>query len=260
MSGSAEPADTAPPEETGTRPSGRRAARLLPAGRRARAVLVAVLTVVVTAGIGLGVAFAFPTQYAARAQLVYLLGDEQPTGFLREDRNLSTQVQLLRSRAVLEPVARKHGLTDKDLGRKLHIDLVSGTEVMNLRLDDPSRRAGRTVLQEVLDQYMTVADHVAPSTLRTYLNKQLADVRDQMQKPGLSGSERQTLLERQMTLLDRLDSVNLAGAQVKVVVPPYSDPDAVSPRPLFGLVTGALVGMLAVGCLTLWQARRWARE
>jgi uncharacterized protein involved in exopolysaccharide biosynthesis len=225
-----------------------------------RLCLLACLIVVIGAAIGYASSWLIQAQYGARSEILYTLREDQPTGFLREDRNLSTQVQLLRSRAVLEPVARKHGLTDKDLGRKLHIDLVSGTEVMNLRLDDPSRRAGRTVLQEVLDQYMTVADHVAPSTLRTYLNKQLADVRDQMRKPGLSGSERQTLLERQMTLLDRLDSVNLAGAQVKVVVPPYSDPDAVSPRPLFGLVTGALVGVLAVGCLTLWQARRWARE
>lgn len=116
------------------------------------------------------------------------------------------------------------------------------------------------MLARLISRYQNVADNVAPSSLRTYLQQQLDDVRRREADTKLSGAERDALVQRETTLLDRLDSVNLAGAQVKVVVPPYSDPDPVSPRPWLGLAAGALAGVLISGCLVLWRARRWAKD
>ena len=70
-----------------------------------RLAVVAVMIVVVGAGAGCIVSLLLPTQYAARAELQYNLSQAMPNELLREDRRLTTQLVLLRSRVVLGPVA-----------------------------------------------------------------------------------------------------------------------------------------------------------
>lgn len=228
-------------------------------GRAVRLSLLAVVIVVLGAAAGFVAALQFPAQYAARAELVYLIGQEEPTGFLREDRNLTTQVLLLSSRSVLEPVAATAGLTVKRLEDKFHVELVEGSEVIRLEVRDESREAGQAILTRIIDRYTTVSRDVAPSETRAYLQTQLDDVRSRLAQPRLDGSERGALTERETALLAQVDSLNLAGAQVKVVVPPYSAPDPVSPQPWLAGAAGALVGILVAGTLALVQARRWTR-
>jgi uncharacterized protein involved in exopolysaccharide biosynthesis len=237
----------------------RPARRQLPPGQGVRLFLMALVIVALGGSVGFAGSFLFPTEYAARAELVYLLGAEQPTGFLREDRNLTTQVLLLQSRSVLEPVAAANGLTVQELEEKLDVELVSGSEVLRLEIDDQSREVGQSLLTQIIERYTVVANDVAPADTRAYLESQLADVRARLTGPGLTAAERGALTERETALLSQVDSINLAGAQVKVVVPPYTAMDPVSPQPLLGLATGALVGLVVAGGVVLWQARRWTR-
>jgi uncharacterized protein involved in exopolysaccharide biosynthesis len=233
--------------------------RQLRRGQAARLSFVALVIVVLGAAAGFAASLQFPVQYAARAELVYLIGQEEPTGFLREDRNLTTQVLLLGSRSVLEPVATTEGLTVKDLENKFHAELVEGSEVINVEVHDESREAGQAILTRIIDRYRTVSNDVAPAETRAYLQTQLDDVRRRLADAGLGESERGALTERETTLLAQVDSLNLAGAQVKVVVAPYSAPEPVSPQPLLGAAAGALVGVLVAGTVVLVQARRWTR-
>ena len=186
------------------------------------------MIVLLGAAAGFVASLQFPVQYAARAELVYLIGQEEPTGFLREDRNLTTQVILLRSRSVLEPVAATEGLTVKGLD-EFQVELVEGSEVIRLEVRDESREAGQAILTQIIDRYTTVSRDIAPAETRAYLQTQLEEVRRRLAEPSLEGSERGALTERETTLLAQVDSLNLAGAQVKVVVAPYSAPGSREP-------------------------------
>ena len=124
------------------------------------------MIVLLGAAAGFVASLQFPVQYAARAELVYLIGQEEPTGFLREDRNLTTQVILLRSRSVLEPVAATEGLTVKGLEDKFQVELVEGSEVIRLEVRDESREAGQAILTQIIDRYTTVSRDIAPEDPR----------------------------------------------------------------------------------------------
>ena len=252
QSNGAFPAEPRPPSVD----QGRRLPR---PGQAVRLSLLALAIVVSGAVAGFVASLQFPVQYAARAELVYLIGQEAPTGFLREDRNLTTQALLLRSRSVLAPVAATAGLTADGLEKKFQVELVEGSEVIRLEVRDESREAGQAILTRIIDRYTTVSRDVAPAETRAYLQAQLDEVRRRLAQPRLDGSERGALTERETALLAQVDSLNLAGAQVKVVVAPYSAPDPVSPQPLLAAAAGALVGLLVAGTLILVQARRWTR-
>ncbi len=233
--------------------------RQLPPGQGARLLLLALVIVAVGGSASFVGSFLFPEKYAARAELIFLIGTEQPTGFLREDRNLTTQVLLLRSRAVVEPVAARNGLTVAQLEDKLVVGIAEGSEIINVEVQDSSRDVGTVLLRGIIDSYVSVSGDVAPAATRQYVQGQLNDVRTRLAAPGLGTGERAALTERETGLLGQIDSLNLAGSQVKIVVPPYSVADAVSPQPLLAASTGALVGLVVAGGVVLWQARRWTR-
>ena len=117
---------------------------------------------------------------AAQAELLYSLTQEQPTGFLREDRNLSTQLVLLESRTVLAPVARQNDISVEDLAEALEANVVSESEVIQLRLTDTGRRRAANMLQSVVDQYLDASANTQRAELRTYLEGQLQGVVDQI--------------------------------------------------------------------------------
>ena len=115
-------------------------------------ILLALLLVVVGAFAGSAVAAAMPTLYAAHSDVVYPLVQQQPTGFLREDRNLSTQQVLIASREVLDPVAAKFKVSADDLDKHLTTEVVNDSEVIRLQFTDPSRAQARKVLAAVVDR------------------------------------------------------------------------------------------------------------
>jgi uncharacterized protein involved in exopolysaccharide biosynthesis len=206
-----------------------------------------------------------PTTYAAQAELLYSLTQEQPTGFLREDRNLSTQLVLLESRTVLVPAARENAVSVADLAEALEASVVSESEVIQLRLTDTSRARAAAMLRSIVDQYLIASANTERAELRTYLEGQLQGVTDQIAAlrgdPNRQG-EIPPLAQREQVLRGQLDEVRfteLAGAGSKVLVEPYIAPEPVSPKPLItigaGVTAALLIALLAVAVI----ARRMTR-
>ena len=68
----------------------------------------------------------------------------------------------------------------------------------------------------------------------------------------------QTQQSRQQQLQAQLDALNQAPV-AQLLTPPY-EAGAVSPRPVFAAVAGALVGLVLAACVIAVLARTWARS
>lgn len=224
--------------------------------------LLTVLLVVLGTGVGFGISLLLPTQYAARADLVYLLTREQPTGFLREDRNLSTQLVLLTSRTVLGPVADRSGIPVEDLADALTVSVVEESEVIALELRDGDPDRAGDVLDAIVDRYLAVSNNDERSAVRDYLDGELRTVLqriDEVRAAQDPSGELGPLVDREQQLRTRLDELNLsdlAGPGARVLVAPYVVPDPVSPQPVVAAVTGGLAALLVAALAVALLVRR----
>ena len=239
-------------------------------------ILLALLLVGVGARAGSVVAAHMPTLYAAHSDVVYPLVQEQPTGFLRQDRNLSTQEVLIASREVLDPVAKQFGIAADDLDQHLTTEVVDDSEVIRLQFTDPSRAQARKVLASIVDQYVKISNNPSRTAVRQYLDAQLADVQsrlatarkeaDDVGSLGLSQAAQaqvDALVTREATLLGQIDEqqfASIAGPVPRVTVPPYVEHDAVSPHRLLVTGGGALAGLVVALIVVAVLARRMTRH
>ena len=140
-----------------------------------RLCVLAGLIVVVGAAIGFVSSWLIQAQYGARSEILYTLREDQPTGFLREDRNLTTQVVLIDSRPVLEPVAVANGLTVDQLADKVTSNVAEGSEIIEIEVRDADRREGIRLVDAVTQQYLAVANGAADEN-RRYLEEPAHEV------------------------------------------------------------------------------------
>jgi uncharacterized protein involved in exopolysaccharide biosynthesis len=207
--------------------------------------------------VGFLTTLAMETQYAAVTDFEYPISQEQPTGFLREDRNLTTQVVLLGNRAVLLPVAAKNGLSVEDLAEKSSAEVVDGSEIVRLEVRDPDRAVAVKLASEISAQYIDVTSAFAQES-RQYVLAQLDKVQRDL-AAAETAAERESLIERRAALRDRLDSLRLASAPARILTPAYSPDEPVSPNRLLAAAAGGLaallVGLVAVALLMRRKAR-----
>jgi uncharacterized protein involved in exopolysaccharide biosynthesis len=217
-----------------------------------------------------------PTLYAAHSDVVYPLVQQQPTGFLREDRNLSTQQVLIASREVLDPVAAKFKVSADNLDKHLTTEVVNDSEVIRLQFTDPSRAQARKVLAAVVDQYVKISNNPSRTAVRQYLDAQLADVqarlataRTQADSAGNLGltqaaqAQVDALVTREATLLGQIDEEQfaaIAGPAPRIAVPAYVEHAAVSPKRLLVTAGGALAGLVVALIVVAVVARRMTRH
>lgn len=232
-----------------------------------RLVTVGVVLVLLGAGAGLGVGALLPKEYAARADVLYLLTREQPTGFLREDRNITTQLVMVQSRSVLEPVAVEFGTSVEELTAAVSAEVVDQSEVLRIEVRDGDPVFAQNVLTAIVDGYLEVSNNDPRSELHDYLDGQLIDVLGRLGELGPSGAARQAeraaLVDREQDLRSRLDDLavtDVAGPAARVLVPPYVTTDPVSPRPLVTAATGALAGLIVAAIAVAVAARRLIRS
>jgi capsular polysaccharide biosynthesis protein len=263
--------DQAPSTRVTVRPRPRR--RLTPRYRLTLALLAIVL-VGVGATAGSAVADWMPKMYAAHADVLYPLVQEQPTGFLRQDRNLSTQEVLLASRTVLDPVSLEFGILVEDLADELETEVVEESEIIRIQFTDTSRAQARKVLVAILARYQEASNNPQRSQLRAYLDAQLVDVQarlgtardDAAGAPlGLTQAalaQIDALVQREATLHSQIDEDQLAaigGPAPLITVPPYVEHDAVSPQPALAIGGGALAGLVVALVVVAVLARRMTR-
>jgi capsular polysaccharide biosynthesis protein len=251
----------------------RRRRRLTPL-HRVLLLLLVIALVGVGALAGRMVADRMPKMYAAHADVLYPLVQEQPTGFLRQDRNLSTQEVLLTGRTVLDPVAAQFKVPVEDLVDQLSTEVVDESEVIRVQFTDPSRAQARKVLLAIVSKYVEVSNNPQRTALRAYLDAQLADVQARLataraaaagQVLGLTQAaqaEIDALVQRETTLQGQIDVDQLAaigGPAPQVTVVPYVEHDAVSPQPLLVTAGGALAGLVVGLIVVAVLARRMTR-
>jgi hypothetical protein len=251
-------------------------------GVTTRLVLVALILILLGTGAGLVGALVLPKTYGARAEILYPIGQDQQGGDpLRQDRNLSTQLVFLKSRAVLGPVAQQQGRQFKDVDEDLSVEVLQTSEVIQVEARGDTREAARQTLQAVMDGYLALAGQ--PSGVTRNLDTQLAETRanttrvqtqvDQLATGVAQGTATQTALnearaqltasvDREKAIQARIDEINLtgrSGPNAQLLTPPYVLPDPVKPQPLIAAGTGALVGLLVAGVVVAVGARRRTR-
>jgi len=232
---------------------------------------LATTIVLLTAGVALAGALLWPKTHTARAQLLFPITQEQPTGFLREDRSMTTQLVLIEGRPVLAPIAAAQGRTVEDLQRGIEATVVESSEIIQLEVRDRSPKRAVQTTQAVLDGYLGLGRSAQPA-LRERLqaelaaaNTALADAQAQLtaQQAGAAAGDTaalaplraavQTQQLRQQQLQAQLDALGLAPV-AQLLTPPYLA-DEVTPRPLSATVTGALVGLVLAACVVAVAAR-----
>jgi capsular polysaccharide biosynthesis protein len=248
----------------------------LDAGAWVRFALYAVLIVLGASLAGYVVGNLGGTVRAARSEVLYQLAAEQPSGNLRQDRQLSTQLVAIRSREVLDPVAKKFGLTREALSDKLHVSVLEDSEVIGLEVDDRSPSRARKLVDAITSEYLVHVPRNEATAARQYLEGQAAAVDQRLQQLGAdlarlpstaSASAQQTQMTAEMQSLftqrAQLDSRlqdatvdELRQPQLKQITKGYVAPDPISPKPWRGAATGALVGLVIAAVAIAVVVRR----
>jgi uncharacterized protein involved in exopolysaccharide biosynthesis len=262
--GNGSPAVRAPVETAG--PARRR--RVVLAANLRLAVL-AVMIVVVGAGAGYIGALLLPKQYAARAELHYSLSKAVVNELLREDRTLTTQLVLLRSRDVLGPVASDNGMTPEDLAENVSAEVVDSSEIIEVEVRDRTRERAQMVLTGVIARYLTEANRDWQDPVHSYLEFELSEVQKQLRAPDVSAENATELTQREEVLRGLLDSLqptpsisreSPSGPPARVLTDPYPVAEPVSLTPLFAAATGATTAFVVAGFVVLLVVRRRLRS
>lgn len=222
-----------------------------------RLALVALTVILVCVGLAGGVWLLVPTEYTGRTELLYPVAVEQPTGFLREDRNLTTQLLLIGSRAVVGPIAGAHGVPVEDLQRRVTVEVVDSSEIIRVDVRAADRAEAVQLASEITNRYMEISAGTRNAPAREYVSAELDRTREALKK-----SSAPNLRERERALVAQLDSLttaDLARPVPTVLVPPFSVPEPAGPGVEVALVTGALLGVLVAGPIVLLRVRRRRR-
>jgi hypothetical protein len=224
-----------------------------------RLCLLAGLIVVIGAAIGFVSSWLIQAQYGARSEILYTLREDQPTGFLREDRNLTTQVVLIDSRPVLEPVAVANGLSVDQLADKVTASVAEGSEIIEIEVRDADRQEGLRLVDAVTQRYLAVANGTADEN-RTYLEDQLESIEAQLSSPDTTPGLRAELSARRRDVLNRLDTLALTGPQARQLGASYTTSDPVTPRRALAAAVGAIAALLVAAVVVALLAMRWRRR
>lgn len=248
-----------------------------------RLVLLVLTIILLGTAAGLVGALVLPKTYGARAEVLYSTGGDQQGGGdpLKQDRELSTQLVYLQSRAVLGPVAQKEGRDFKDLTKDVSVSVLDNSNVIQVEAHGATKLAAMQTLQAIMDGYMTLVGQ--PTGVSRNLTTQLADAHanttalqtqvQQLTTAVGAGTATQAALNDARTQLTasqdlekaiqgRIDQLKLTGQDgpaAQLLTPPYSMPDAVFPQPLIAAGTGALVGLIVAGGVVAMAARRRTR-
>lgn len=233
---------------------------------RQLALMAALLVLLGCAG-GFGSSALVPARYAAQADVLYMLTREQATGFLREDRNITTQVVLMTSRTVLAPVAAEAGMPVEDLAASVQASVLDESEIIHVELTDGDPARAQRLLEEILVRYIDISNNDERSRMRDYLESELTIVLERMEEVRGLGQARQLelapLVDREQSIRTRLDDfrlTDLAGPAAQVLVAPYTSTEPVSPKPLVAAATGATAGLVVALLVLAVLARRMTRN
>ena len=252
-----------------------------------RYALYSLLIVAMAATAAYLVASQGPDVYGARSEILFERRTEQSTGFLRQDRNLTTQLVTLRTRAVLGPVASANAMAVDGLSKKLTVGIVDSSEVIRIQVNDRSAARAQELVAEISKQYLSRVDAAAPGETQRLLETDLGKIsRDidrlsarsaQLERARLDRASNanptpvptpaQTLTDAEIkSLLDQRTDVNarleaaridfINRPRVAQITKPYKLDDPISPKPLNAAAAGGLAGLVIAAIAVAVLARR----
>lgn len=247
---------------------------------RRLAVLAAIIVLVgALAGVAAGVLM--PKTYAARAELLYPITEELPTGFLREDRNLTTQLVVLRSRAVLGPVAAAEDVPLEQLESSVDISLLDSSEVIRIEVRDDSADVAKSLVDRIADTYLDMVTTDPDSSALKYVQSELvatetelAGARQSLNRlleleaagtEGLSdqidevSTEITDLRSRVQALRSERDEIQIierSDPAAELITQPYVVRAPISPGPAILGAAGAMTGIVVAACVAAFVLRR----
>ena len=233
--------------------------RKLSGGQRTQLVLLSLVLMVIGAVLGYAAALVLPAQYAARTTIQYNIAGENTGDFLKTDRNLTTQVVLITSRNVLQPVADANGLNVDALAKGVSASILNSSDIIQIQVKDADPNAAVTLADAIAKQYLVVANSSGP---RGYLQSQLDAVKKLQAAPaaGQTAADSAALATRAATLQAQLDQMNLTQNQSAVLTPAYPVSGAVSPNRTLAGLTGGVCGLIIALMAAVTLSRRWTRN
>jgi capsular polysaccharide biosynthesis protein len=247
-----------PPMPPGPRYAAAPQRRMLSGGQRGKLLMLTAALTIIGALLGFVVAAILPSTYAARTTIQYNIAGENTGDFLKTDRNLTTQVVLLTSRSVLQPVADANGVNVDDLTKQVSASILSSSDIIQLQVKNASPGTAVQLANGVAKQYLTVANSGGG---RGYLQSQLAGVRKQQSSSSFSATAADTaaLATRAAALQAQLDQMNLTQNMSSVLTPAYTLTDPVSPNRSLAGLAGGVSGLVIALMTAVTLARRWTR-
>jgi hypothetical protein len=250
-------------------------------------VIWAMLILIVGAEAGYLASYFQQAKYGARSEIYFELDNSLPSGFLRTDRALATQLVAIKSRETLLPVAQASKLTVNELSKKLHASIVTDSEVIRVEVDDPSRTRATALVSAITTQYLKTAKSNANADAETFVKAQIADLdkrrdglnadaarleasrlgRATLQNPNPAASPQQlsvqnelaSVIDQRRDLERRLDEITLdrlKQPRIQQLTQPYLLDDPVSPKPLRAALAGALAAFAIVAVAATFLIRR----
>jgi uncharacterized protein involved in exopolysaccharide biosynthesis len=221
-------------------------------------------------------------KYAARAEVLYEISQERPTGFLREDRSLTTQLALLRSRSVLDAVATATSTPVEKIESALSVQLVGGSsEIIRVEVQDPSSAKALTMVTAIVDRYLMVTREQGTKEALAYLQErrdrlaqEITAKRNEINaRPSVSSeasgdprvaasqAELESLLTRAdavSTEMDKLTVGQRTQQRIEVLVPGYALKDPVGPKPLLATAGAGITAAMVAAFVVAFLGRRRA--
>lgn len=262
--------------------------RDLEVGLLAAVVALVLLLTLGVASLAYALASMGEERYAAEAQILY----DSPASGAELDQELATQEVLLQSRAVLAPVAEAVGGRVADLQEALDVDIVGGSQILELRFEHSDPDSAAVLLDNITERYLSLSRDTAAQELggaEDIVQRELAETQEQLaaatgrrdelalareQAAGETGTPPADVEERSLDaeiirLQQRLGSLQERGvglqletaslASARLLDDVYVLEDPVAPRPLAAAAAGALVGLVVSGgAVALYLRRRSA--
>jgi uncharacterized protein involved in exopolysaccharide biosynthesis len=279
----------AAPAELGERPAapraGARRGRRRPRGWRLVTVLL--LLLLLPTGLAGGLSSLQPPTYAAQADILFEAGDSGSSDTV--ERQLATQQVLLLSRSAVAAAAAQVGLTHDDVLGAASVQVLEGSDVLRLQVEDGSRARARAIAQSLVTQYTQAVEqrvtdrrdqqqNVIDGQL-SELTARLVEISDRIaqiaavaqpsaalaaEQRGLE-SEAQTLRQQVAdlqagALSSNLDNLDAGVGRAEVLAPPTVLDQPVAPQPLRAAAGGALVGLALAFGLLAYVRQRQVRE
>lgn len=140
----------------------------------------ALLIVLQAAAIGYAVSAQQTEVFGARTEILFPLEADRATGFLREDRRISTQLESIRSRAVLGPVAARHGMTAERLREDTEVSVVGASEIIRIEVHHTDPELAQALSRDVTAQYLAQVEEDGVPVAEAVLGAALVELQGRL--------------------------------------------------------------------------------